>query len=190
MKYHAWVSLLLHVSNINFIRTFYKFFDLLAWSNNNLWELSSNADIKWCIKGLLKWSWQRADNQFPGLFWDDGGIWFIKWPSILFTISNSTVYYLIKTKMNLVTLCWTDPTKYMPSYWTNKDGGSTNSCKKNTPSIIITSMLAGLTEASPDSSSCTSCAVGVFFILPSKLARKGGIRVGGKLKPPPCRFFL
>ena len=50
-----------------------------------------------------------------------------------------------------------------------------NNCKKNIPAIIITSILAGLTDATPDSCSCNSFVVGAFFVLPLKLARKGGI---------------
>ena len=73
------------------------------------------------------------------------------------------------------------------SYWTNVDGGSTNKCKKNFPFIIITSMLAGLTDPTTGSSSYNSFALGVFFfILPSKLIRKGGIWVSENLRP---RFF-
>ena len=43
------------------------------------------------------------------------------------------------------------------------DDGSTNKCKKNIPSIIITSMLAGLTDAIPGSSFCNGLALSVFF---------------------------
>ena len=49
------------------------------------------------------------------------------------------------------------------SYWTNLDGGSTSKCNKNFPFIIITSMLAGLTDPTTGSSFYNSFALGVFF---------------------------
>ena len=115
-------------------------------------------------------------------------IWYIKWSSVSFTIFNWRVYYLIKNKMNLTTRCWADATNYTKRYWTNVGGGSTNKCKKNIPSIIIISTLAGLTDATPSRSFCNSFALSVFFFtLPSNLARKGGIWISGNLKP---RFFV
>ena len=59
------------------------------------------------------------------------------------------------------------------TYWAiepNEDGGFTNKCKKHIASIIIVSMLAGLIETTHDSSSCSSSALGMLFVLQSTFA--------------------
>ena len=44
--------------------------------------------------------------------------------------------------------------------------------KKTVPSVIITSILAALTDATPDSRSCNSFALSVLFLFPSKIQEK------------------
>ena len=44
--------------------------------------------------------------------------------------------------------------------------------KKIVPSVIITSILAALTDATPDSRSCNSFALSVLFLFPSKIQEK------------------
>ena len=47
------------------------------------------------------------------------------------------------------------------------DGGSTNKCKKNIASVIITSMIAGLTEQQVTQVPVKALLCVFFFILPS-----------------------
>ena len=44
--------------------------------------------------------------------------------------------------------------------------------KKTVPSVIITSILVALTDATPDSRSCNSFALSVLFLFPSKIQEK------------------
>ena len=71
----------------------------------------------------------------------------------------------------------------------NVDGGSTNKCKKNIASIIITSILAGSIDATRDPRSCNSFALGVSSYFHQHLQNKEVTESEDILKPLPCRFF-
>ena len=69
------------------------------------------------------------------------------------------------------------------------DGGSTNKCKKNIASVIITSILSGSIDATRDPCSCNSFALGVSSYFHQHLQNKEVPESEDILKPLPCRFF-
>ena len=105
---------------------------------------------------------QRAANQLLGRFWDDQVILqeadlSNDWASLSQSLIEGWII-LSKTKW----ISWLVVEQMWPTIYqaiTNVDGGSTNKCNKNILSIIITSMLAGLIDAIPSSSSCNSFAL-------------------------------
>ena len=184
------LSQLLRALNVNFFRTFYTFFDLLPGRNNNhhycsqnnlfspsvvVSELSPHAEIKYCVKELLKWTLRGTDDQLTGFSWDHTVMLYesrIKWCSISFTIFNWGCIILSKTKWISGLVVKQQMRPIITSYWTNLDGGFTNKCNKNFPFIIITSMLAGLTDPTTGSSFYNSFALGVYFHTSIKTYKK------------------
>ena len=70
-------------------------------------------------------------------------------------------------------------------------GRCTNKCKKNMVSIIIASLLAGLTNATRNSSSCNNFALSVFLSYSHlDLREKEVPELVDILKPPPCGLFV